>query len=314
MEKLYTIITHNGKFHADEIMAYNLLNILYPNNNLIRTRNNRIIETGNIIIDVGLKYIPEDSKFDHHQFGCRELFNNSFDVPLSSCGMVYKHYGKEIIRKIISEEIKNIVEENIDDIYLAIYENIIMEIDAIDNGLRYRGPGIINFSSLIGMMNNDDHTDDDKQLTSFKNTSLISTKLFKILTDFYIHQYFKNKEKRIKIHNAMKKRFEYDQSGQTLVINLPQNDDIFPHILHYERRNPCDNKIKFLISNNGYKWRITSINHKNRKRINFPKKYTNLATAISKTNSFEYVTYLRKLMLIMPYIAIGVYAIIKHFT
>ena len=69
-----TIVTHNGTFHLDEITAYAILDYLYPQNQLIRTRDQELINQTNITIDVGGIYDPEKNKYDHHQ----STFNDTF--------------------------------------------------------------------------------------------------------------------------------------------------------------------------------------------------------------------------------------------
>ena len=42
--KTMTIVTHNGKFHADEVMATAILLALFPHATLIRTRDRKVID------------------------------------------------------------------------------------------------------------------------------------------------------------------------------------------------------------------------------------------------------------------------------
>ena len=90
------LVTHDGVFHADDVSAYAILNVLYPNNELIRTRKynefNKSIKS--IIFDVGLIYDPEKNKFDHHQRGFNLQFEGSSVTPMSSVGLIYKHFGR----------------------------------------------------------------------------------------------------------------------------------------------------------------------------------------------------------------------------
>ena len=55
---------------------------------------------------------------------------------MSSAGLVYKHYGKEIIQNIATNIFKrNLDEKTIEMIYQNVYRDLIMELDAIDNGI-----------------------------------------------------------------------------------------------------------------------------------------------------------------------------------
>ena len=50
-----------------------------------------------VLIDVGGEYDPGACRYDHHQRGFEETFGHGFTTKLSSAGLVYKHYGLEIV-------------------------------------------------------------------------------------------------------------------------------------------------------------------------------------------------------------------------
>lgn len=102
------IITHNGVFHADEIIAIALLDLTldserYPN---IATLIERKIDISQeelddptvIVIDVGLKYNPELNNYDHHH-------NNKLPCAAS---LIRRHFlnneiGKNIHQKLVEK-------------------------------------------------------------------------------------------------------------------------------------------------------------------------------------------------------------------
>lgn len=55
-----------------------------------------------------------------------------FGTKLSSAGLVYKHYGREIIAKMIG---KPQTDPDVETIYLAVYKNFVEAVDAVDNGV-----------------------------------------------------------------------------------------------------------------------------------------------------------------------------------
>jgi hypothetical protein len=62
--------THNGCFHADEVLACVLLkyaNILTADGVIVRTRSNALLEKMNVVVDVGLQCNPAKRWYDHHQ-------------------------------------------------------------------------------------------------------------------------------------------------------------------------------------------------------------------------------------------------------
>ena len=55
---------------------------------------------------------------------------------MSSAGLIYKYFGKEIIKKISKDEYgQDLDEPELEMIYEGMYKGLIMEIDAIDNGV-----------------------------------------------------------------------------------------------------------------------------------------------------------------------------------
>jgi len=126
------LITHNGSFHADDIFACATL-ILYleKNNNdfsaqggpasgweVIRTRDEEIIKTGDYVFDVGGIYDADKNRFDHHQIGGAGKRENG--IEYSSFGLVWKKFGEKIIT---SEKAKMIIDRH-----------LVAPIDASDNG------------------------------------------------------------------------------------------------------------------------------------------------------------------------------------
>lgn len=63
-----TIATHDGIFHADEVMAIAILKTAYCDVDIqiIRTRNPELLATADIRVDVGGKYNPGTGDYDHH--------------------------------------------------------------------------------------------------------------------------------------------------------------------------------------------------------------------------------------------------------
>ncbi|CAK5280538.1 unnamed protein product [Mycena citricolor] len=91
--------THNGTFHCDEALAVFLLRhtAVYRDAEVKRSRDPAVLETCDIVVDVGAVYDESKNLFDHHQRGFSEVFGHGFETKLSSAGLVYKHFGQEII-------------------------------------------------------------------------------------------------------------------------------------------------------------------------------------------------------------------------
>lgn len=116
------LVTHNGSFHTDDIFACATLVLMLEKNGntfeIIRTRDEKNIEQGDFVFDVGGIYDAEINRFDHHQKGGAGKRENG--IEYSSFGLVWKKFGKEICE---GEEVVNIVDER-----------LVAPIDAFDNG------------------------------------------------------------------------------------------------------------------------------------------------------------------------------------
>ncbi len=95
MSQHYTFVTHNARFHADDIFACAILALVAKQEGstwtVVRTRNPEVIAVGDFVFDVGGIYDPEKRRFDHHQKGGAGERSNG--IPYASCGLVWKTYG-----------------------------------------------------------------------------------------------------------------------------------------------------------------------------------------------------------------------------
>lgn len=143
-----TIGTHSGVFHCDEVVSCAMLTRYtkeFKDANIIRTRDVNILNQQTIVVDVGGCYIPDKLRFDHHQKEFTEKFDEKYLTKMSSAGLIYKHYGREILKNILEkvveekkgkiEHIPEIDEEVIKILYSKLYENFILYVDSIDNGV-----------------------------------------------------------------------------------------------------------------------------------------------------------------------------------
>ena len=69
----------------------------------MRTRQENVFDQLDIVVDVGGIYDAERNRFDHHQATFTESWTNSESdiTKLSSAGLVYKHYGREVIANAV---------------------------------------------------------------------------------------------------------------------------------------------------------------------------------------------------------------------
>lgn len=128
------IVTHSGTFHADDALAVNLLSKLpsLADADIVRTRDPAEIAKGTIVVDVGAEYTPDAHRYDHHQRGFVETFDAEHKTKLSSAGLVWKHFGKDILAAHLGKEA---TAERIELLYQKMYDDFVEAIDAIDNGI-----------------------------------------------------------------------------------------------------------------------------------------------------------------------------------
>ncbi|CAL6376137.1 unnamed protein product [Bathycoccus prasinos] len=121
-----TIGTHDGSFHCDEALGSPTAE------SFAREMPTALAECA-VVLDVGAEYDVAKLRFDHHQKGFSETFND-FKTKLSSAGLVYKHFGKEIVSKKIEKSVEDPVTNQL---YLKMYKSFIEAVDGVDNGVFY---------------------------------------------------------------------------------------------------------------------------------------------------------------------------------
>lgn len=117
-----TLGTHSGKFHADDVMATAILNLLIGYIKVTRTRDENILRNIDFVYDISL------GEFDHHQLN-KEIREN--DIPYAACGLVWREFGFRVIQKFNPK----LDENDIISIFDNVDKNLVQGIDAIDNGI-----------------------------------------------------------------------------------------------------------------------------------------------------------------------------------
>lgn len=121
---------------------YNRIKIQQYNNDYPKTSRSRdqaILDTCDVVVDVGGSYDPSKHRYDHHMRTFKETAKSvikkpgfDWEIKLSSAGLVFCHFGFEIIKQIIPE-LQN--EDDVELVFKMVYDGLIREIDAIDNGV-----------------------------------------------------------------------------------------------------------------------------------------------------------------------------------
>ncbi len=189
MEKEFKKIgTHNGKFHADEVMATAILNEIFVTE-LTRTRNKKVLDELDIVYDVN------GGEFDHH--GMDKVMRED-GIPFSSCGLVWNKFGKDVVR--FKNEVLN--QQQIDEVFNFIDRNLIEGIDALDNGIWIDKPEIplMNVSSILSGFNPLWY-EEDKENQNFNKAVEFATSILNNKINFKI-SVIKAKEKVVKAYET----------------------------------------------------------------------------------------------------------------
>lgn len=128
-KKRKLVVTHNGTFHMDDVFACAAVILWMKKHgmkwNIIRTRDESIIEKADIVFDVGLIHDPARMRFDHHQKGGAGFHKNG--IPFAAFGLVWSSLGKDIC-------------DGNDFVWEGIEKLLVCEIDASDNGVNTSTP------------------------------------------------------------------------------------------------------------------------------------------------------------------------------
>lgn len=106
-------IFFEGSFHCDEALACWMLKQLdqFKDAKIVRTRDPAVIATADIVVDVGAVYDPQTHRYDHHQREFTGTFDDKHTIKLSSAGLIYKHFGRQVVAAVVG---KPLTEETIE--------------------------------------------------------------------------------------------------------------------------------------------------------------------------------------------------------
>ncbi|NRR34065.1 MYG1 family protein [Oxalobacteraceae bacterium] len=146
------IVTHSGKFHADDAWAVAVLIVLFPDADIIRTRDEAAIETADFAIDVGGIYEPSAGRFDHHQKGFGVTRQSG--VPYASAGLVWREFGARCVAALAAAHTGHqLAEEKAQEIAYGIDADVVQYLDMSDVGMAKSAPGGYGLSAVVSGFN-----------------------------------------------------------------------------------------------------------------------------------------------------------------
>ena len=256
--------THNGPFHCDEVLACAMLKKLpaYQNADIVRTRDPKVLDTCDIVVDVGGIFDPEKHRYDHHQKTFEHTLSSlipgkPFETKLSSAGLIYAHFGKELIEQITQSQDQVLVEK----IYDKVYEKFMEEVDANDNGIathdgKARYAVTTTLASRVANLRphwNDTNQDFDQGF--YKAMELVWPE-FEERIKFYSQVWWPAREI---VAKSLENRFNVHSSGKILLLDnggCPWKE----HLYELEEEQGIENEILYvLFTDQNGAWRTAAV-------------------------------------------------------
>lgn len=210
------LVTHSGGFHADELLSSVILTRLFPNAEIVRTRAPEWITPAadRIIYDVGGAYDAAAQIFDHHQRGAPLRDDGQ---PLSSFGLVWKHYGRQYLAAA------GVTSGHIDAVHAGFDINFVLPIDLVDNGaLSPSGPlAGLSLSSLLETLKPDfDDADPDADTKAFHNALAVARS--------FVEAGISRRAAKLRAETVVREAI--DRAGTSRVLELPMGMPFRPAI------------------------------------------------------------------------------------
>lgn len=256
--------THNGVFHCDEVLACFFLKSLpeFRNHDVLRTRDPELLATCDVVVDVGGEFDHTKRHYDHHQRGFTDTMKSlgllDFDTKLSSAGLIYAHYGRNVIAALLGLSVDD---PALEVLYKKVYETFVEAVDAVDNGIpqcdctpRYRLGGTL--SGRVGHLNpawNEEDVDVDGR---FSKAMELVGKEFRDALGYCYKSWLPAKNI---VADAIKDRLQADASGKIFILSkgsVPWKEHFFT--LEKELQAEALTYVVFADTTSG-NWRVQAI-------------------------------------------------------
>ncbi len=258
---------------------------IYLDSPLVRTRDPAVLSTCHTVVDVGGEYDHGNKRYDHHQRGFDVVFPGHH-TKLSSAGLVYMHYGKDVITTITG-----LHGQDCDILFEKIYTDFIEAFDANDNGVNVIAPKDLataglekkfedrgfSIASVVNRYNygvktatttKGSKSEEEKQAEEDecfgKATSFVREQFLIELTD----RAFSWLPARHQVKQAYDGRLQYDPQGRILVLSegMPWAD----HLYNFEKETTIPEGVApqvlyvlFPEDQPEGKWRIRAVSKEN---------------------------------------------------
>lgn len=278
--------THDGTFHCDDVTACYMLKQLdrFKEHEIIRTRDKIKLAQAEIVVDVGSELDVDKLRLDHHQRSFVQTIkdyhpnikstNPNKPVRLSSSGLVFAIFGKDLIVKLLNfpcklyNELDDSDKKKVDDIYAKAYSEFFEEIDAIDNGVEIASGEDVTYNYHInsGLSNRvarlnpiNDNATDEQRLEHFKKAmEVVGSEIvegIQFLGNIWWPQ-------RQSFKSIILDRKKFDPSGQILLMNASNLVGWKSAVFEFEEELGIVGEVKFVIFQTNTEespWRATGV-------------------------------------------------------
>ena len=208
-----------------------------------------------------LSRLPATHRYDHHQKEFSDVFGHGHVTRLSSAGLVYKHFGRELVATELGKPESDPV---VDTVYLKLYKAFMEAVDGVDNGVNQyessappRYQSRTDLSSRVGKLNpkwNEDATPAYSNAQFAKAMELAGGEFLEAL-QYYGTTWLPGREP---VAQALASRFNVHPSG--LIIQLPCYAPWKEHLYELEAEQGLDPKPLFCLYEDEKKnWRVQAI-------------------------------------------------------
>lgn len=218
--------THDGRFHADEVMATAVIREIFEVE-LVRTRDEKILNKLDIVYDVG------GGEFDHH--GVDKIYRDD-GIPFAACGLIWNKFGRDLFQT----KYPSLDEDEVESVFKYMDRNLMEGIDAMDNGIRIADGEIpiMNISSIVSGYNPAWNSDKDEDEAFNEALDVVSVILRNTINkrisvvkskNIVVEAYRKRAIPQILVLDsycpygeALK---DIDENGEVLFVVYPRKDD-----------------------------------------------------------------------------------------
>lgn len=260
----------------------------YRNSPVVRSRDPAVLEKLPIVIDVGGVYDHDKLRYDHHQRDYDERFDDGKEgtdgrcTKLSASGLVYRHYGKDVIKQYYP----TLSEEELEIAYVKLYDSMLEALDAIDTGVEMVPDGVeVLYKDSTGLSSrvsriNPRWNEADESTGQPPNPDERFEIASQMCGDDFLACLSRIVESDIParafVERAIEKRHETDASGEIIVLEsggLPWRG----HLYDLEKEHNVDPLIKFVLyTDQAGMWRVQAVTVEGRgfeNRLSLPEKW-----------------------------------------